>query len=170
MSDTLSRYSHLTYRFHLPYRVFLDDGVYFVANEGVMWRVTLTSVPRTVIPFTTPTIDFGARAQLHLDNHGYSGVTEVASAFPLVPPLTNEQVWARQTSSDKVSLASALGPVNRLVGLYRAKTWEYWFRTLGPTDVPAYSIFLLPVESTEYQWFFTSMNAELSSGYPYLKT
>lgn len=165
-----ARYCYLAYRFHLPYRVFLDDGVYFVASEGVRWRLSLKTVPKTSIDFTTPPIDFGKRAQLRLDNHGFSGLSEVVAGFPLAPELTEEEIWARQTGKERITLSMALGPVNRLIGLYRAKTWEHWFRALGSNDVPAYSMFLVPANGSEYQWFGTSTNVEIASGYPYLKT
>lgn len=164
------RYSHLLFRFRLPFRLFLDEGVYTVAAGGVQWRVSLKDAPQTAIEFTQPPIDFGARAQLRLDNHGFSGVTEVTSGFPFTAPLTQAAIMERQTSVDRITLRDALRPINRLISQYRTQSREFWFRPLGDKDVVAYSTYILLFGATALELMLTSTNVEIASGYPFLKT
>jgi tetratricopeptide (TPR) repeat protein len=168
-AESDKKYTHLLYRFRLPYRIFLDDGVYFVASSGVMWRLSLKTLPVTRIEYTSPAIDFGTRSQLRLDNHGFSGVTEVIAGCPLGPSATGSEIWSRQTSDKRIRLADALKPINKLIGLYRAKTGEFWFRPIGVKDIPAFTIWTLPENSTQLEWYLTETNAEVAVGYPYLK-
>jgi hypothetical protein len=168
--DPNRRYTYALYRFRLPYRLFLDDGVYFVSSGGVRWRVSLRTIPLTRIDYTLPAIDFGTRAQLRLDNHGISGFTDVISGCPLEPAHTGAELVARQSSAKRITLAGALKPVNRLIALYRAKTGEFWFRSVGVKDIPATTMLVLPEGQTEMEFYLTSTNGEIASGYPYLKT
>jgi len=123
----------------------------------------------TRIEYTLPPIDLGLRAQLRLDNHGFSGVTEIMSGCPLHPPLTGEEIMARQMSDKRIRLADAIKPVNRLISLYRAKTGEFWFRPIGDKDIPATTILALPEGTTRLEWYVTNTNTEIAAGYPYLK-
>ena len=66
--------------------------------------------------------------------------------------------------------SEALKPINRLIALYRAKSREFWFRPVGVKDIPATTIVVLPEGSNELEWYVTSTNAEIASGYPYLKS
>ena len=157
------------YSYELPYRLFLDDGVYFVQATRARWRITLETLPRTCIETTVPPVDFGDRAQLYLDNHGFTGVTRVRAGFPLEPPLTEEQLNAFLISPDRVTLAESIQAVNLLVARYRAQTNEFWYRSIGKKDVPAFTTFAARIDSNEVEWFGFSTNAEIASGYPYLK-
>src|SRR6267142_5908514 len=167
--DKNRKHTYLLYQFRLPYRIFLDDGVYYVASSGLMWRVSLRTLPMTRIEYTLPPIDLGLRAQLRLDNHGFSGVTEIMSGCPLHPPLTGEEIMARQMSDKRIRLADAIKPVNRLISLYCAKTGEFWFRPIGDKDIPATTILALPEGTTRLEWYVTNTNTEIAAGYPYLK-
>lgn len=162
-------YRFFVFKYQLPYRLFLDDGVYYVLHKSIRWRVTLGTAPRTRISTVTPAFEFGDRTQIFLDNHGFSGLTTVRAAYPLEPPMTREQITARQVSAQRVHLSDSLGAVNRIVAQYRAQTNEFWFRPLGSWDIPAFSTFLVPVEANQMEWSTFQTNMELASGYPYLK-
>lgn len=163
-------YSYLLFHVALPYRLFLDPGVYYVGVKGVRWRLSLKDMPQSRIPFTQPPIDFGVRAQLELDNHGIAGHTEISIGYPLDPPIPLEAIFERQTTQNRVTLRDALAPLNRLIALYRAKTREYWFRPIGDKDIPALTLFVLPEGKRELEFLLTRTNAHIASGYPFLKT
>lgn len=162
-------YSHIVFQLRLPYRLFLDDGRYSVRYRDVVWGVYHRTLPQISFDFTRPIIDFGDRAQLYLDNHGYSGHSEMLVSKPFDQPRTRDSVMHLQTSEDGIGLGDALGPPNRLISLYRAKTGEFWFRPLGPLDFPAYSTFLKPTDSDQLDSLLVSTNTRIASGYPYLK-
>lgn len=169
-SEKEALYSHLFFQFRLPYCPFLDDDDYYVTVKGVQWRVILKTVAKTRIEWGTPQIDFGLRAQLHLDNHGYSGVTEVVVGRELPGPRNHSELIAVVGSKKEIALSDALIPVNRLIALYRVKTLEHWFRPLGETDILIFRLLILPLASSCLQFFMAVTNARIASGYPYVKT
>jgi len=164
------RYTYLLTRIRLPFRIFIDDGLYHILSGGRRWRLSFRTTAGLPLDFTTPPVSFGDRAQLRLDCHGYAGHSEVVVGCPLEPPLTKDEIGARQASGQRVTLRDALRAVNAFLSLYRQKTGEFWFRAIGDKDIPALSWLILPEGSLTPEWFMFRTNTIVAAGTPYLKT
>src|SRR5262245_51193637 len=81
-------YTHIAFRYRLPFRLFLDDSQYDVLVNAMNWQVRTSTSQHSSLDFTTPMLAFNVKTQLFLDSHGYTGATEVLVATSFERALT----------------------------------------------------------------------------------
>ena len=164
-----STYKALICRFDLPYRIFVDRAIYKVFFEKRTFEVQLIHHPRQDPKIQrNVSVSLNERAQLKLDNRGFTGWSEVRVYDYFDHPLTEEQITDLLQNPD-IFFQDCLKVVNKFIAVYRAKTGEFWFRPVAVADIFSFSIGLWPVDGAKVENYFHGIPRETYS-HPYLKS
>jgi hypothetical protein len=139
------KYQSVAWRFFLPYRLFLDDGIYNVNMYEKRWNVCFLTHEKENFRFYEGFNFINiARSQIEFDRYGHSGLTEVKVIVPFDEEKNYDEVFTLiEKKVEPYCIKSVLNIINHIISLYKAKTNEHWFNLLTEYDLCTYMIGLM---------------------------
>lgn len=177
MGETQAKkYKAAVWRIFLPYRIFIDDGIYefkFKQRSISLQFIThLVQDRKALLDFPINFLNVNERQQVRFDSRGITGFNEVRVYLFFDKLITNDQFFELcDVKKLKIyQLSGILEPVNYFISIYRAKTNEFWFHPVAEIEIFSFSIGLWPEGGNEVENFSSQVPHEIAVGNPYLKT
>jgi len=170
------KYKAAVWRLFLPYRIFIDDGIYEFTFKQRAISLQFITHPiqdqKALLNFPINFLKINERQQVRFDSRGITGFNEVRVYNFFEKLITKDQFFelCNVKKLEIYQLPGILEPVNYFISIYRAKTDEFWFRPVAEIDIFSFSIGLWPEGENEIENHCSQVPHEIAVGTSYLKT